>query len=204
MTALDDFRPGVRPQRKAAKQPWQPPTRPQLGLGRMVCFDPSLSATGVVDLEHTPDRLVVHGAWTLRGEAPSGYTGREREMREGLILRARIVDLLITYDSGVTALTEAPPIGGGRIKAPESAMLGCLAVHVAALDANVPMGPMYYPQRHRALTCGQALIKKEKHHPLLMELAAELAIEGLEKVSNEHRRDALSVGLAFLIERGSR
>lgn len=203
MTALDDFRPGARPQRKV-KQPWQPPTRAQLGYGRVICFDPSLTATGVVDLEHTPDRLIVHGAWTLRGEAPSDYVGREREMREGLILRARIVDLLITCGSDVTVLTELPPIGGGRIKAPESALLGCQAVHVAALDANVPMGPGYYPQRHRFLTCGQAQIKKEKHHPLLMAWAAGLGIEGLAKVSNEHRRDGLSVGLAHLIERGSR
>lgn len=203
MTALDDFRPGVRPQRKV-KQPWQPPTRAQLGHGRVICFDPSLTATGVVDLEHTPDRLVVHGAWTLRGDAPDGCVGREREMHEALILRARIVDLLITYEGEVTVLAEAPPIGGGRIKAPESAMLGCLAVHVAAMDASVPMGPMYYPQRHRALTCGQSQVKKERHHPLLMAWAAGLGIEGLEKVSNEHRRDSLSVGLAHMIERGLR
>jgi hypothetical protein len=209
VTALDQFRPGAdtAPATKKAaarkRTAWLPPTREDLGHGHLLAFDPSLSAMGFCALSHDLyDPLHVVDAGTLKGDAPPEFTGWEQTLRQALILEARLRDLLGRYSNQIWQVVhESPPLGGGRIRSPESAILASHALRSAALDRDFEVLPMVAPQAHRRATTGQATIKKSEHHALLMPLLYDLAPANLGVITNESRRDAISVAVTELVRR---
>jgi hypothetical protein len=214
---LEDFRPQIRGQVRrsvAAKLPWRRPVRDDLGAGKLLCFDQSLSRTGFVALECGVGlaELRVHQALTLRGHAPEGAVGRDKDLGEFLDLHRQFVELLLPYaGTDWQVLHEATPLGRGLIN-PESSLLAAAAVQVSAVNLGLAVLKPIDPKHHRTLIAGRMSFRepgegqvspaegKRRFHVELVKTAESVGLS-LALVTNESRRDALAVGLAELIDR---
>lgn len=206
MTALDDFRPGVAPEpkKKAKKDPWVPLMTDIMGYANVLAFDPSLSATGFVALTHTKHSgLHVIESATLSGAVPEDATGWERDMAVAEDLEDQLERLSTRFSLHEwEVVTEAPPLGGGQIRSPESAILACKTIRSVFRRRGFTLLPMQSPQAHKKATVGNSMIKKPEHHKLLAPVLEGLLSGSLHLITNGAKRDAVSVGLADLRRRG--
>lgn len=207
MTTLDQFRPGA-PQApatkaEAKKRPdWEPPDLATLSFGQLLCFDPSLSATGFVALVHDQSGMVVTDARTMKGTAPDGFTGWEAAMSQVEDLEDQFTALATRYNRYEWEIAiEQPPMGGGKIAAPESALLVCKTVRSVFRRLGFLLLPMVSPQSHKRTTVNRPNAKKAEHHKLLRPMLEALPLGGLDKITNEAKRDAISVGITALRRR---
>jgi hypothetical protein len=199
---LDDFAPGAAPTRRRAKAKpeWRPPTLADLFVCRVLAFDPSLSSTGFVDMEFTGTELFVHHGETFTGQIPPNLTGWAKDFHAAEDLRRQFYDRLSRYQGvDVSVAHEAPPLGGGKLASPESAVQASLMLRVAAHDLGMAVLPMVRTQDHKRLTVNQANAKKQDYHRLLKPLLEELSPGCLSIITNEHQRDAAGVGLAVML-----
>jgi hypothetical protein len=180
------------------KAPWSLPLSRDFRPGNILAFDPSLSACGFVALSIDDNGITVHEA--IKFPNPIVYaTGNEENYLKALTLTSEVRRW--RCETGFHKFLwpyvhEAPPVGGGRIKSPESALLASLAVRFA-------MEPMEFrgmitPAAHKKFICGNSKATKQEHHAALAELAKTLPINGYEKITNEAKRDALSIALYYL------
>jgi len=206
---LDQFRPDntVSPAaRKAAKRrpEWTAPTRADLGQGCILAFDPSLGATGFVALEHTQGLLRVVDAQTIKGDAPEMCTGWERVFQQALTLGAKLRSLLEPYSRlSWSVVHESPPVGGGKIKSIESTVLAGQSLRFATECLGFAMMPMVSSVQHKYATVGRSHLDKPTHHQLLKPILEALALDNLSYITNEAKRDAISVALTELMRRKS-
>lgn len=207
MKTLAEFRPGaehVPAKSKAKKAEWRPPTVDDLGYGCLLAFDPSLSATGFVALERTLDCFRVMGAVTLRGDAPSILTGWTQTFRQSMDIRAKLRGLLRGYDPDVWEIVvESPPMGGGKILSPESAILVANDLHMLAEELGFTMLPMISPQQHKKATVGNGGITKTEHHERLKPVLLGLAPGNLALITNAAKRDGMSIAVTDLLRRAA-
>lgn len=98
----------------------------------------------------------------------------------------------------VEVVHEQPPVGGGRVIRPESSLLAALALRIVAETFAFPVQRMVAPQTHKGFICGNRSADKREHHAALKRVAADLRVSGMELVTNEDLRDALSIGLTHL------
>lgn len=201
---LTQFRPGFpkAPATKKTKRGHEFALQTDLALGRVIAIDQSLSATGLVAMEHGADGyLGVIAAETLKGLAvDDGATGWEKVLQQATNLYEQLIEVLGDYDPplGWTVVHEAPPMGGGSIRAPESSVLGSAAVRMAAADCGLTCS-LIRAQDHKRITVGLPNASKIEHHALLMPWAETIGVKALDRVTNEAKRDALSIALAYLI-----
>jgi hypothetical protein len=202
MTGFADFRPGaVRAPRPPAEdstprvKAWEPMQRERLSHGRVLAFDPSLSATGVVALTHYADGLRVLGSWTLKSAISDALVGWDKIYAQGEDLAKQFVAKMAMQGPDWYVVHEAPPLGGGRINAPESAILAGAAVRYAAATAGLVLLPSISPRAHKKATVGNANVDKKAHHQMLRDHLLRLRIDGTDMITNESQRDAISVAL---------
>lgn len=222
---LEDFRPGVRAQTRRAvarKLPWRRPVRDDLGLGKLLVFDQSLSKTGFVAMSHdgTPAGLLVHDAQTLRGRAPDGTSGREKDYGEYRDLLRQLLVLLLPYSAdghkaleGWQVLHEMPPLGSS-MRSPESSLLAAAAVEAAAMSLGLNLLPQMPVITHRTRVAGRNSFRepgereissgenKRRYHVEVV-LTAESVGLPMGLVKNDGQRDAVALGMAELIGRTS-
>ena len=196
---LEELKQFRDPAQKPVKDAWKPPLNAELSYRTLLAFDPSLAATGAVALSSTPDGVTVHEAWKFLNPNVGEVTGNEENFRKAMELTRNLTQWRRRIRTDVTAwgfIHEAPPVGGGRIRHPESALLASLAIRQSLWEHEcLPMMP---PQRHKFYFCGNAKAHKKEHHEALMRVATAWGVKGLELIKNEATRDALSVGLTFL------
>src|ERR1700744_1555683 len=85
---------GMREQqtKKVASRAWTPPTRSDIGYGRIMAFDPSLSACGVVVLTSDAHGITVREAHVMQTPPPDSPRGRGHNLRRALLLTDEIVN----------------------------------------------------------------------------------------------------------------
>lgn len=181
---------------------WQPPTLDDFGIGRVMAFDQSLSATGMVLVNRTPDMLAVTDAASYSG-VPQDLeaTGREKDLQRGVHLWAIFSGLFRSLAPEIVLVHEAPPLGagaGGAMRTPESSIMSAQALRIAARQHSREI-LMVGPRQHRKLICGNANAKKREEHEAMATLARNLGFLGMEYVTNESKRDAFCVALALLL-----
>jgi hypothetical protein len=186
--------------RKSGPEPWRPPVLGDFPDGEVVAIDQSLTHTGLVHLRRDEHGLRVLQADTIRQKATEGLTGYEESLAQAMALQ----DLLgVRLDhwigmKDVPVVYEAVPFGG-HLRSPESSLLAALVVrHVVAGLALVCVPPVA-GKTHKKVVCGNGNADKRQAHAGLLRLSTDLPIEGCGVVTNEHTRDALSVGLAYLL-----
>lgn len=176
------------------------------GARLVFAFDQSLSACGFVavggQIRDGKPFVAISAAQRIAVELNDGSTGYERELRRALILRDEIADralgLALTWNqfsADIEVVHEAPPIGGGRMRSPESSLLAAMAVRMAFTDDRYHLRPMVAPRTHKVFVSGNARATKGEHHAALKQVMADLEIQGAESITNEAHRDALSVAL---------
>lgn len=210
MKSLQDFAPDAptTKSRAKAKPEWREPELTDLAHGRWLAFDPSLSSTGWVLIDYWGGRVLkVLSAGTLVGRFPEGATGWAKNFAAAEDLHTQVRNLLRdladTIDTYVAH--EAPPMGGGKFAQPESAIMASLMIRRAVLaepcGRSLWLRPMVRPQDHKRVTCGNPNAKKIEHHKALRVLMERLAPGSTKIVTNEHGRDAFSVGITDMIRR---
>lgn len=198
MTTLDEFRPGVRRKPTPKKPVWEPLTRDHLAHAQLLCFDPSLSATGFVALTHNADGLVVVTAAQMAGVVPDGLTGWEQDMAMAESLEDQLEGLAARYSCHEwQVVTETPPLGGGKIN-PTSSSIACKTIRSVFRRRRFPLLPMVGAQSHRKANVGDPKLTKVAYHRLLAPVLDELLTQGRALITNESKRDAVAVGLAAL------
>lgn len=192
------------------KADWTPPTSESFALP-----SPPALPRGVLAIDQSLNgcAAVLLGAARIDGRAvievnmvrkfntgiSTGVGGYEESLQRGeelyLQLAEWIAQIKLFSAAPIQVVHEQPPIGGGRIVRPESSLLAAFAVRRAANVNDYPVMKMAAPQSHKFFTCGDRKADKKKHHAALKILAAELGITGMELITNEDLRDALSIGL---------
>jgi hypothetical protein len=196
---LEELKQFRDPAQTPRKEGWKPPLRAELSYRNLLAFDPSLAATGAVALTSGPEGVVIREAEKFLNPNVGDATGNEENFRKAMELTRNLTAWRQGIETDVTDwefVHEAPPVGGGRLRHPESALLASLAIRQSLWHHEcLPMMP---PQRHKFYFCGNAKAHKKEHHEALMRVATEWGVKGLEKIRNEATRDALSVGLTWL------
>jgi len=178
---------------KKAPAAFVPPTK--FAQGTILVFDQSVSATGWVVLASAKDlRVLAAGSFLLPAvDYPSGHEGT---LRRGVVITQQAEEVLTRYHFfGISrVIHEAPPVGG-RMARPESSLVAALAVRVAAERFGLPVSCVQNQHSKKVLTGSATVDKKDWHRAL-----GRYSIDGKHKVTNEGQRDALCLGLTFLID----
>ena len=157
------------------------------GVSWVAAFDPSLKNTGVV----VKTRAGMHST-TLRPEALG--SGSPLLLAQATHIFDAAQTLIGVYDAkgeGVVLL-ERPPVGGGRLRSTESALMAAEAIHLAAHNLNIEAVSIP-AQTTKKVICGNANAKKAEAHAALAK-----GWDVPDIVTNEHQRDALMVLITYL------
>lgn len=205
----------VRDRKPAPKDTWRPPVPEDLSGDIVIAFDQTLSATAAMCVHLDPHgQLVVNGPQMFAGSAPSSLGGTEADLsgtEADLCKGVSIYHQFVTYlgkmramhrGDPITVVHEAPPVGGGVIRRPESSLLAAQALRIAADHLEIPVAPMVTSQAHKKAICGDAKADKRDAHTALAQLAADWPIRDYERyVTNADKRDALCVGITHLLRK---
>lgn len=193
LSAFDQFR-DAKP--KKGKAPWRPPVIDDFAQGRVVAFDQSLGGCAAVALTHSALGMTVARAQSFKVSVPE-VGGHEESLAKAEALTGEIrawIEVLDPFDKAWIVVHEQPPgLRGRKIRNPESSMLAALAVRLGC--QGYTRTPMVGRQSHAKFICGDGNATKIDHHAALKELAHELPIRNFEVVTNEGKRDALSIAL---------
>jgi hypothetical protein len=184
-----------------AASAWTPPTLADLKHGRLLAFDQSLSACGVVVMTSDDTGITVRDAHVMQVPPTDAKRSREHMLRRGLLLMDEIVNWYqrSVPDGGWSVVYEAVP-EGGSIRSPESSLLAAMALLMASRSFR-GITPLLEPvpaQTHKRFTCGNRNATKTEHHAALMQWGHDVGVRGLEHLTNEGKRDAFSVGVYAL------
>jgi hypothetical protein len=186
---------------KKAANAWAPPARGDLARGRILAFDQSLAACGVVVLVSDETGLTIRNAHVMQVPPTDAKRGREHMLRRGLLLLDAITDWYgreVEGDSWDVVYEAVPE--GGSIRSPESSLLGAMAVLMASRSfrGTTRLLEPVPAQSHKRFICGNRNASKTEHHAALMKWGVDLGVAGLEQLTNEGKRDAFSVGVYAL------
>lgn len=189
---------------------WQPPTRADFRPGFVLAFDQSLANTGFVVLEikrdkHDRNELTILTSEILRTvDEAEGKGGHAENLRRAQVQYRNYFSLLKSFSvhrSHATIAHESPPDGGGKLMRPESSLLSALALRIAAQEAMFPLGVAVASGTHRKIVCGRGNVDKKTAHEGLATWAPLLVNGYAKHITNEAKRDALSVALSALYAR---
>ena len=179
-----------RRQRKAPP-PWSPPDPAALPCGHVLALDQSLSSTGWIDFSSLPGGVIVHARGTLRPvTALTGYLGTwDKHAQLAAMLGAG--EMAARIGAAHAVAWEAPPVGGGH-RTESSLMAGALLYMLAG------------PGRAHVVSAQHAsslLTGTPRHGKREIGLAvARYVPESASRQWNEHLRDALAIGIAYLLD----
>jgi hypothetical protein len=195
----------VRDRKPSSREEWVPPTIGDLGYGVVIAFDQTLSATAGMCVHRENDGLAVRGVRMMGGTSSSlDDLGNEANLQKGVTLHHRFIEFLMGMrghhpGEQITVVHEAPPVGGGTIRRPESSLLAAQALRIAADRLDIPVAPMVTSNAHKKTVCGDGRADKAEAHRALALLAEALPIRGYAKVSNSDKRDALCIAITHLM-----
>lgn len=184
---------------------WTPPSIYDFQPGRIIAFDPSISATGVVAVRCTlsadsKPHLLVYASETFKTDEVKA-TGHEGNLQRTLLLRKKISQWMSLYNFATDwqVVHEMPPVNKAKMLRPESSLLAGYAVREAT--QGYILNPMIGRQAHAKFTCGNGNAEKKVHHEAIKKLIAEYEIESSNLITNESKRDGLSIALHWLANR---
>lgn len=177
---------------------WAPLTPADLGQGRVLAFDQSLTACGWVAVESVAGRIEVIGADKVPDPYADDPKGVERDLKRSVhVFRQAlaVIDILRDY-----ALAHESPPNPSQVKGGGTgSLMGAVAVRAAAAVHNRPI-EMLGAQPGKKIVCGSGTATKAEAHRALKEHCFPW-IRGSEAVTNEATRDALMVALLWLYRR---
>lgn len=182
------------------KAGWQPPTIEDFGIGKVLAFDQSLTATGWVALSGDGSRLVVVECGKITASTTTeGRGGIEQDLQRGVAVFEAAVMLIDRWHPEAKIAHESPPHPGNVKGGGTSSLMAAQSVRNAAFICAAPV-EMLGAQPAKKLICGNTNAKKtEAHAALKVHLLPH--IEGGHLITNEAMRDALMVGLLHLHRR---
>ena len=198
MTAIDDAQARLRARkRKPAAEPWQPPRLADFAPGRYVLpFDATLTNCGWVVFSISAGALVVIAKGTIRpARQHDGFLGTWEKART---LRGE-VDRLITRWCArlpLDVIVEAPSVGGGSRT--ESSLIAGMLVW-----AEMPGGcPAISATHVSAVLLGDPKVRSAERKKRIRAAVIGYCPQASGRDWNEHERDALATGLAYLWDLG--
>ena len=177
----------------ATKGEWSPLTPEDLkfdGLG--LSFDQSLTATGWVILGCTRGRVEVMHSQTIRPKVPEDLTGFYQDLARGAALYDIVVNTPDFWTEFDVVVHETPPVGA-RTKLHgdgTSSKLAAQALWCAFTVQGVPLEMVQAQAAKKTMTGKGSKVEKKEAHAAMMKHCAPW-VNGIEKVTNEHERDAL-------------
>ena len=183
---------------RAVKGQWQPLTPADLGSGRVLFFDQSLTATGWVKVVSMPGLTQVVDAGTFK--APGGDNSMETQFTRGVAVFEQAVALLArAVPEGYSLAHESPPNpaqmkskGGGV-----ASMLAAQSVRNACAVYDITPTMLGALPGKKLVSGLDSKASKAQVHAVLKETCFPW-IEGSNIVTNEHTRDALIGALLYL------
>ena len=160
-----------------------------LFVGRMGCFDQTLSKAGSASLLFSKDGTITP-VRSKMFEPSTDEEGNEGNFRKGVALHNAFVKWL--QDEHIDFVAhEAPPVGGGKLHRPESSLMAALALRIACDSLAVPV-VMVRPQDAKKRLTGDG--KAEKRD---VKLAIEALLPDVRNLRpwNQDVSDAIAVGL---------
>lgn len=191
---------GTKKAKTSGRPPWQQPVFADIGQGRVLAFDQSLGGCAAVALIRTVHDLTVYATQSFK-TAHVAQGGHEENFQKAQDLTRQVAQWIqdtIPYPPEWVVVHEMPPVGGGQLRRPESSIMAAMAVRYAATSSLVPLAPMVAKKAHAKFFCGNPNATKKDHHAALMDVVSPWPVVGLHQVTNEGKRDALSVGLTHL------
>lgn len=162
--------------------------------GEVFVFDQSIAATGWVHLAHGPGGLDVIACGSLP-IPPDGYP----KGHAGTLLRAdRLgleVDGLLRRVPVTTVVHETPPVATGRMSRPESSLVSATVIRQVAQRHGHPVMMVSNQHSKKVLVRNGNATKPQWHKAL-----DRLTWTG-PKPTNEGQRDAMCLGLTYLLEK---
>lgn len=185
-----------------AKADWQPLTLDDLGLGKILFFDQSLTASGWVKVTRDERGCRVDAAGVIKEvkEHDAMKRGVERDLSRGVTVfevAFMLIENAISDDYEVAH--ESPPHAGNVTGGGTSSLMAAQAVRCAAALAQTPIEALG-AQPAKTLVCGSSKAKKPEAHAALKAHCFPW-IEGVDMVTNEATRDALMGALLWLRRR---
>lgn len=198
---------------------WQPPDiRALCGPDLLVlCFDQSLLSTGVVLIHRMENYLKVLEADTIKPPSTS-LKSFEQDYFQALHLQdeaERWIRAMVEHQQRLACqmriVHETPAVSNPRMK--RGARVGTpgrmggqsvrSAAHRFALDDHIRM---INAQQAKTHICGNSKADKKEAHGALTQWVAEVGpgFRGYEKVTNEHQRDGVLLGLKVLANEAGR
>lgn len=170
----------------------------------VVCFDQSLTNTGLVVMRRFTAGLRVISSRTLRPVGvPAGNSGFETDFARALSMEVQMEQVLTGYQHVAQhplVVHEMPAVGSRRLPgAGNSSKMAALSLRSAARILGISEHVrMVNSQKAKKIVCGNAKAdKKEAHAALTRDILSR--VPGGDLVTNEHERDAVMVGLAALL-----
>lgn len=179
------------------KGAWSPLTPADLHPGYGLFYDQSLTNTGWVELLVTPEHVVrVVNAGMIKPQESPGLTGFALDFARGNSIFAQIFKSpRLTHSDGYDVVAiETPPIGFKVKGDGTSSKLAGQAIINAYAFAPREVVLIQSQAAKKTMTGKGAKVTKAEAHAA-MRLHCFGWVEGTEKVTNEHTRDALMNGL---------
>jgi hypothetical protein len=199
---------------RTTKKQWRTPRFEDLAPDcHIMAVDQSLRATGVVLLSTVLNRLTIVRADILATTPSERAQGHEDTLQAAVQLQMLFERYLVHLEGPLPPyriVHEAPPLSGRGMHRPESSLLAAAALRAAArfrvpqqqtfTGRYVPVEilPMVRRQDHAWFICGESNALKKDHHAVLMDTLRFMPVVNLDLITNEAKRDALSVGLFAL------
>lgn len=160
-----------------------------LWKGRMLCFDQSCTATGWVLVDTTSGEVQVLATGMAKPKH-TGVKGNEDTFRKASVLFLELEHLLRVHQPE-KVVHEAPPVGGGVNRNPESSAAASMAVRCACAAMGIPVS-MRAPQSIKGLLTGDRGATKGEVREAVLRLVPAFAEH---RPWNEHVADAAAVAL---------
>lgn len=181
------------------KAGWSPLTLNDLGYGSALCFDQSLSATGVMVVVRDNNGIAVYqpDQWKKTHEGKQVVDW----LVQGVDIFNRARPLIrATRDLVDACVHESPPNPAAVKKGNSvSSLLAAQALRCAAAAEGVEF-EMLGAQSGKRLVCGNANASKAEAHAALKAHVLPW-VENSQTITNEAMRDTLMVGLVWLHRR---
>lgn len=173
---------------------WQPVTHQDLAPGMVLAFDQSLSSTGWVVLVVDSTGTEIRECGTLKNEGDP-LKGSARSLARFSEMIPEVTRVLIV-NSCATVVHENPP-AASSVSRPESSLLAAAAIHAACAErGNAPHSVQ--AQHAKKVVTGNGNARKPD---VASAVKALTWIRGVDRLKNEHQRDALAIALTFLVDK---
>lgn len=177
---------------------WEPLRAETLGYGTGLCLDQSLTATGMVIIQHvfpaSAPTVIRSAKWSTEHEGKGVLTALRRGIDVYRMMKATLRDLPVPID---WVAHESPPNPSAMKNTDTSSLQASQALWCAMDELGLGEPEMIGSQPGKKLVCGNGNAKKPEAHKALKEDVLPWIVNS-QVITNEAHRDALMVGLVKL------